>query len=312
MSEDKKLCSVIVPCFNEEEAIPIYYEEMVKTFETIPELQFEFEFIDDGSKDSTLKTIKELKQQDDRVHFVSFSRNFGKEAGIYAGLTHARGDYVVIMDVDLQDPPSMLRQMYETVGIEGYDCAATRRADRKGEPRIKSFFARMFYRLINRISKADIVDGARDYRFMTRQMVDSILAMSEYNRFSKGIFGWVGFQTKWLSYENVERVAGETKWNFWKLFTYSLEGIIAFSTVPLSIASFFGLICCLIALVGAAFIFIRALVFGDPVSGWPSMVCIITLLGGIQLLCMGIMGMYLSRTYLETKDRPIYIAKEEE
>lgn len=312
MSEERKLCSVIVPCFNEEEAIPIYYEEMVKTFAKIPELQFEFEFIDDGSRDQTLSVIKELRKRDERVHFVSFSRNFGKEAGIYAGLKHAKGDYVVIMDVDLQDPPGMLREMYETVEKEGYDCAATRRATRKGEPPIRSFFARMFYKLINKISKADIVDGARDYRFMTRQMVDSILSMSEYNRFSKGIFGWVGFETKWLSYENVERVAGETKWSFWKLFTYSLEGIVAFSTVPLSIASFFGLLCCVLALVGTIFIFVRALIFGDPVSGWPSMVCIIMMLGGIQLLCMGIMGMYLSKTYLECKNRPIYIAKEEE
>lgn len=312
MDEERKLCSVVVPCFNEQEAIPIYYQEMTKTFEDIPELRFEFEFIDDGSKDDTLQVIKELRKKDDRVHYVSFSRNFGKEAGIYAGLKHARGDYVVIMDVDLQDPPHMLRQMYEKVEKEGYDCAATRRADRKGEPLIRSFFARMFYRLINKISKADIVDGARDYRLMTRQMVDSILSMSEYNRFSKGIFGWVGFKTAWLSYENVERVAGETKWSFWKLFTYSLDGIVAFSTVPLSVASFFGLLFCVVALIGTIFIFLRALIFGDPVSGWPSMVCIITMLGGIQLLCMGIMGMYLSRTYLECKNRPIYISKEEE
>lgn len=312
MSELKKLCSIIVPCYNEEEAIPIYYEEMVKTFSKLPELQFEFQFIDDGSKDGTLQVIRELRRQDDRVHYVSFSRNFGKEAGIYAGLEHAKGDYVVIMDVDLQDPPVMLREMYDTVEKEGYDCAATRRTDRKGEPPIRSFFARMFYKLINRISKADIVDGARDYRFMTRQMVDSILSMSEYNRFSKGIFGWVGFETKWLSYENVERVAGETKWSFWKLFMYSLEGIVAFSTVPLSIASFFGFLFCMLALAGSIFIFVRALIFGDPVSGWPSMVCIMTLLGGIQLLCMGIMGMYLSRMYLECKNRPIYILKEKE
>lgn len=230
---------------------------------------------------------------------------------MYAGLEHAEGDYVVIMDVDLQDPPSLLRTMYETVAVEGYDCAATRRVDRKGEPPVRSFFARLFYRMINRISKTEIVDGARDYRLMTRQMVNSILSMSEYNRFSKGIFGWVGFRTKWLTYENVTRVAGETKWSFWKLFAYSLEGIVAFSTVPLSIASFFGLIFCLLALLGTIFIFVRALIFGDPVSGWPSMVCIITLLGGIQLLCIGIMGMYLSKMYLECKNRPIYIVKEE-
>lgn len=312
MSEKKELCSIIVPCFNEEEAIPIYYQEMVKTFEEIPELDFEFEFIDDGSRDRTLSVIKDLRKKDERVHYVSFSRNFGKEAGMYAGLTHAKGDYVVIMDVDLQDPPSMLKEMYHTVKDEDYDCAATRRVDRKGEPPIRSFFARMFYKLINKISKADIVDGARDYRFMTRQMVDSILSLGEYNRFSKGIFGWVGFRTKWLAYENVERVAGETKWNFWKLFLYSLDGIVAFSTAPLSIASFAGMLFCAVAFVGTLFIFLRAMIFGDPVSGWPSTMCVITLLGGIQLLCIGIMGMYLSRTYLETKNRPIYIAKEEE
>lgn len=312
MSQEKKLCSIVVPCFNEEETIPIYYREMQKLFEQMPELDFEFEFIDDGSRDATLSVIRELRAQDERVHYVSFSRNFGKEAGIYAGLEHSRGDYVVIMDVDLQDPPGMLPEMYRTVAEEGYDCAATRRADRKGEPKIRSFFARMFYRLINRISRADIVDGARDYRFMTRQMVDSILSMPEYNRFSKGIFGWVGFETKWLSYENVERVAGETKWSFWKLFIYSLEGIVAFSTAPLAVASFFGLFCCVMALIGVVFIFVRALIFGDPVAGWPSMMCIITLLGGIQLLCMGIMGMYLSKTYLECKGRPIYITKSEE
>lgn len=312
MSQEKKLCSIVVPCYNEEEAIPIYYQEMQKVFAQMPELDFEFEFIDDGSRDGTLAVIRKLREQDERVHYVSFSRNFGKEAGIFAGLEHSKGDYVVIMDVDLQDPPEMLPEMYRTVAEEGYDCAATRRADRKGEPVIRSFFARMFYRLINRISPADIVDGARDYRLMTRQMVDSILSMSEYNRFSKGIFGWVGFDTKWLSYENVERVAGETKWSFWKLFVYSLEGIVAFSTAPLAIASFFGLFCCVMALIGVVFIFVRALIFGDPVAGWPSMMCIMTLLGGIQLLCMGIMGMYLAKTYLECKNRPIYIAKSEE
>lgn len=311
MQEEKKLCSIIVPCYNEEDPIPFYYQEMLKIFMEMPELQFEFVFIDDGSRDRTLQRIKELHEKDERVHYVSFSRNFGKEAGIYAGLKHSNGDYVVIMDVDLQDPPEMLRQMYDSIQSGEYDCVAARRVDRKGEPPIRSFFAKMFYKMINKISKTDIVDGARDYRMMTRQMVDSILSMSEYNRFSKGIFGWVGFETKWLSYENVERVAGETKWSFWKLFVYSLEGIVAFSTVPLSIASFFGLFFCIAALIGTVFIFVRALIFGDPVSGWPSMVCIITLLGGIQLLCMGIMGMYLSKTYLECKNRPIYIAKEE-
>lgn len=311
MKADKKLCSIVVPCFNEEYAIPFYYQEMLRVFIELPELEFEFIFIDDGSRDGTLQIIRDLHERDERVHYISFSRNFGKEAGIYAGLEHSTGDYVVIMDVDLQDPPDILPEMYDTIQTGEYDCVATRRVDRKGEPPIRSFFAKMFYKIINKISRIDIVDGARDYRMMTRQMVDSILSMSEYNRFSKGIFGWVGFETKWLSYENIERTAGETKWSFRKLFVYSLEGIVAFSTIPLSIASFFGLFFCIVAFVGTVFIFIRALLFGDPVSGWPSIVCIVTLLGGIQLLCMGIMGMYLSKTYLECKNRPIYIAKEE-
>ncbi len=309
--KENKLCSIIVPCYNEEEAIPIYYDTMIEEFKKFDDLDFEFWFIDDGSKDKTLATVKGLQEKDERVHFVSFSRNFGKEAGIYAGLEHAKGDYVVTMDVDLQDPPKLLHDMYAAVSKEGYDCAATRRVDRKGEPPIRSFFARMFYKLINKISKADIVDGARDYRFMSRPMVDSILSLGEYNRFSKGIFGWVGFDTKWIPFENVERSAGETKWSFWKLFIYSIEGIVAFSTAPLSIASIMGLVCCLLSFVGVIFIFVRALIFGDPVSGWPSTICIVTMLGGIQLLCMGIIGMYLSRTYLETKHRPIYISKEE-
>lgn len=311
MKENKKLCSIVVPCYNEEDAILLYYQEMQKIFIELSEIQFEFVFIDDGSNDRTLQEIKNLHKKDKRVHYVSFSRNFGKEAGIYAGLKHSSGDYIVIMDVDLQDSPEMLPQMYDSIQSGKYDCVAARRVNRKGEPPIRSFFARIFYKMINKISKTAIVDGARDYRMMTRQMVDSILSISEYNRFSKGIFGWVGFETKWLSYENRERVVGKTKWNFWKLFTYSLEGIVAFSTIPLSIASFFGLLFCTIAFVGTIFIFIRALLFGDPVSGWPSMMCIITLLSGIQLLCMGIMGMYLSKTYLECKKRPIYIAKEE-
>lgn len=310
--EDKKLCSVVVPCYNEEKTIPAYYEAMASVVSGIDSLDFEFWFIDDGSADGTLREIKKLRQTDKRVHFVSFSRNFGKEAGLFAGLSHAKGDYVVTMDVDMQDPPSLLPAMYEAVVKEGYDCCATKRVDRKGEPPIRSFFARSFYRLIHKISRTDIVDGARDYRFMRRSMVDSIISMTEYNRFSKGIFSWVGFNTKWLSYENVERIAGETKWSFWKLFLYSIEGIVAFSTVPLSIASVMGIIFCMIAFIGVIFIFVRALIFGDPVAGWPSLVCIVTLLGGIQLLCMGIMGMYLSKTYLETKRRPIYISKEEE
>lgn len=310
--ENRKLCSIVVPCYNEEKTIPIYYGEMCSVIAQIPALDFEFWFIDDGSSDGTLGEIKKLRKNDERVHFVSFSRNFGKEAGLYAGLSHARGSYVVTMDVDMQDPPSLLPEMYEAVVNEGYDCCAAKRVDRRGEPPIRSFFARSFYRLIHKISKTDIVDGARDYRFMSRSMADSILSMAEYNRFSKGIFSWVGFKTKWLSYENVGRIAGETKWSFWKLFLYSIEGIVAFSTAPLSIASVMGLIFCILAFIGVIFIFVRALIFGDPVAGWPSLVCIVTLLGGIQLLCMGIMGMYLSKTYLETKHRPIYIAKEEE
>lgn len=311
-SRQNELCSVIIPCMNEAESIPIYYTEMCETIQRLPELAFEFWFIDDGSKDDTLKTIKSLRSRDPRIHYVSFSRNFGKEAGIYAGLQHANGDYIVIMDVDLQDPPSLLKDMYYAVKEEGYDCAAARRVSRKGEPPIRSFFAKLFYRLINRISDADIMDGARDYRFMRRVVADSILELGEYNRFSKGIFGWVGFQTKWLTFENVERCVGETKWSFWKLFRYSIEGIVAFSTTPLSIASLIGFLFCLLSFIGVLFIFFRALLFGDPVSGWPSTICIITLLSGIQLLCIGIVGMYLSRTYLETKRRPIYIIREKE
>ena len=250
---DKKLCSIIVPCYNEEDAIPIYYNTVSPIIDKISDLEFEFWFIDDGSTDNTLNVVKSLRNDDKRVHFVSFSRNFGKEGGLYAGLQHAKGDYIVTMDVDLQDPPELLEEMYAAVKDGEYDCAATRRVDRKGEPPIRSFFARMFYRLINKISKADIVDGARDYRFMTRKMVDSILSMGEYNRFTKGIFGWVGFRTKWIPFENVERCAGETKWSFWKLFVYSLDGIAAFSTAPLSIASVMGILCCLLSFIGAIF-----------------------------------------------------------
>ena len=308
------LLTVVVPCYNEEEAIPFFYEEMLKTIEVFnkdfPSVEFEMLFIDDGSKDKTLKVLREYNEKDKRVRYVSFSRNFGKEAGIYAGLDNAKGDYVVIMDADLQDPPSLLPEMFKAVTEEGFDSAATRRVTRKGEPVIRSFFARMFYKLMARISKTEIVDGARDYRIMTRQMVDAILSMGEYNRFTKGIYGWVGFETKWFEYENVERVAGETKWSFWKLFMYSIEGVIGFSTAPLVISSFFGILCMLLAFVMIVFIIIRKLIYGDPTSGWPSLVCIIMLIGGMQLSCIGIVGEYLARTYLETKHRPIYIAKE--
>ena len=308
------LLTVVVPCYNEEEAIPFFYEEMLKTIEVFnkdfPSVEFEMLFIDDGSKDKTLKVLREYNEKDKRVRYVSFSRNFGKEAGIYAGLDNAKGDYVVIMDADLQDPPSLLPEMFKAITEEGFDSAATRRVTRKGEPVIRSFFARMFYKLMARISKTEIVDGARDYRIMTRQMVNAILSMGEYNRFTKGIYGWVGFETKWFEYENVERVAGETKWSFWKLFMYSIEGVIGFSTAPLVISSFFGILCMLLAFVMIVFIIIRKLIYGDPTSGWPSLVCIIMLIGGMQLSCIGIVGEYLAKTYLETKHRPIYIAKE--
>lgn len=300
--------SVVVPCYNEEESVGLFYKEMSSVAEKM-EYEFEYIFVNDGSKDNTLEILMELSSRDERVKYISFSRNFGKESAIYAGFSKASGDYVVMMDADLQDPPKLLPQMVEYIQ-QGYDSVATRRVTRKGEPPIRSFFARMFYKIINKISDVDIVDGARDYRLMTKQMKDAIVSMKEYNRFSKGIFGWVGFKTKWLEYENVERVAGETKWNFWKLFLYSLEGIVAFSTAPLVLASMFGIIFCLLAFIMILFIVVRTIVFGDPVAGWPSMVCIIFLIGGIQLLCIGIIGQYLSKTYLETKKRPQYIIKD--
>ena len=301
-----KTVSVIVPCYNEEEAAPIFYREFLKRTAEM-DCQGEFGFVDDGSKDGTLADFRAL-----RAHFISFSRNFGKESAMYAGLEAATGDYVAIMDVDLQDPPEMLPGMLQSIEEEGYDCVATRRVTRKGEPPIRSFFARQFYRLINRISKTEIVDGARDFRLMTRQMVDSILSLKEVSRFSKGIFSWVGYRTKWLEYENVERVAGETKWNFWKLFLYSIDGITAFSTAPLAIASITGVVFCGVSILLLLYFFIKTLIWGDPVAGFPAMICIILFLGGIQLFCVGILGQYLSKTYLETKRRPIYIAREKE
>ena len=304
--------SVVVSCYNEQEALPLFYEEITRIANQIKDAEFEFIFVNDGSKDKTLEVIKNFRESDERVKFVSFSRNFGKEAAMYAGLKKSTGDFVSIMDADLQDPPKMLIEMYETLKKEEYDCVATRRVTRKGEPPIRSFFARMFYKLINKISKTEIVDGARDFRLMTRQMVDAIISMEEYNRFSKGIFGWVGFNTKWLEYENVERAAGETKWSFWKLFKYSIDGIIAFSTAPLVISKIMGILFCFIAFLMIIFIVIRTLAYGDPVSGWPSMTCIILFVGGIQLFCIGIIGQYLSKTYLEVKKRPIYIIKETE
>ncbi len=307
------LISVIVPCYNEQESLPLFYEEICKTADEMKRafaVDFELLFINDGSRDNTLKLLREYHDRDPRVHYISFSRNFGKEAAIYAGLKESSGDYVSLMDADLQDPPALLKEMYRGVTEEEYDCVATRRSSRKGEPPIRSFFAKLFYKLINKISNTDIMPGARDFRLMTRQMADAILEMEEYNRFSKGIFGWVGFETKWLEYENINRAAGKTKWSFWKLFKYSLDGIFAFSTAPLAISSFIGILFCVIAFVMICVIVIKTLIWGDPVAGYPSLVCIIFLIGGIQLFCFGIIGQYLSRMYLETKKRPSYIIKE--
>lgn len=306
------LITIVVPCYNEEQALPLFYQEITRVAQEMAPVDFEFLFVDDGSKDNTLPVLRSLAEADKRVRFLSFSRNFGKEAGMLAGLQHAKGDFVALMDADLQDPPSLLPELYHAVTQEGYDCAATRRTTRQGEPPIRSFFARQFYRLINRISDADIVDGARDYRLMRRSVVNAILSLGEYNRFSKGIFGWVGFRTKWVPYENVERVAGETKWSFWKLFRYSLEGIVGFSTVPLAMASVLGVVLCLAAAVAILVIVVKTLLFGDPVGGWPSMMCAILFLGGVQLLSIGILGQYLAKTYLETKKRPVYLVRETE
>lgn len=307
-----KVISIVVPCFNEQAAIPIFCKKIAEVSEKMKSLaDFEIIFVDDGSKDETLNVIKNLAALDKKIKYISFSRNFGKEAAIFAGLEKAKGDFVATMDVDLQDPPELLIEMYSGIDKEGFDCVATRRVTRKGEPPIRSFFARCFYALINKISKTEIVDGARDYRLMTRQMVEAVLRMKEYNRFSKGIFGWVGFKTKWLDYENVERVAGETKWSFFKLLIYSLDGIVAFSTAPLAIASILGFILCFVAFVLICVIIIKTLVWKDPTVGYPSMMCAIIFTGGIQLFCIGILGQYLSKTYLEVKKRPIYVVKEE-
>lgn len=307
-----KLITVIVPCYNEEENVSYFYDEFIKIEAFLKEKNLEWEilYVDDGSKDDTVSEVKKLHRKDSRVHLLSFSRNFGKEAAMYAGLQKAKGDLVVIMDADLQDPPSLLPEMIRYIE-QGYDSVATRRVSRKGEPPIRSFFARRFYSLMKHISKTEIMDGARDYRLMTRQMVDAILEMKEYNRFTKGIFGWVGFRTKWLEFENVERVKGETKWNFWGLLMYSIEGITAFSTAPLSFAAVMGVVFCLLAFILIIFIVIRTAIFGDPVNGWPSLVCIISLISGVQLFCLGIVGQYLAKTYMEVKNRPIYLLKEE-
>lgn len=306
----KELISLIVPCYNEQEVLPLFYEEVSRVTALMPDYGFEFLFVDDGSRDSTLEILKQLSQNDERVKYLSFSRNFGKEAAMYAGFCEADGDYVAVMDADLQDPPSLLPEMMDIIKNQGYDSVATRRVTRAGEPKIRSLFARMFYKLINKISDADIVDGARDFRLMKRDMVDAIVRMCEYNRFSKGIFGWIGFKTYWLPFENVERAAGETKWSFWKLFKYSLEGIISFSQTPLNIASWIGIFFTVMSFIGVAVVFIRRMFFDDPVQGWASTVCFICFIGGIQLFCTGIMGQYLAKTYMEVKNRPIYIIRE--
>lgn len=303
------LISLVVPCYNEEESLPYFYDETTKVIDSMG-CDCEMIFVNDGSSDGTLDELKKLAEKDSRVKYLSFSRNFGKESAMYAGFCNSHGDYTAVMDADLQDPPSLLPQMVEKLESGEYDSVATRRYTREGEPPVRSWFARRFYGLMNKISDTDIVDGARDFRLMTRQMVESIVAMGEYNRFSKGIFGWVGFRTYWLPYENVERVAGQTKWSFWKLTKYAIGGIINFSQAPLYIASAFGLIMTLVAVIAIIFVVVRKLIFGDPVAGWASLVCIILFIGGIQLFCMGIMGQYLSRTYMETKHRPHYIVSQ--
>ena len=304
-----KKVSIIVPCYNEEESIPLFYKEIRKVFSKI-NYKLELIFINDGSKDKTLELIKNLSKKDKEANYISLSRNFGKEAAMWAGLKHSTGDYITVMDCDLQDPPTLIPEMLRLIEEEDYDVVGTRRVTRKGEPPIRSFFARMFYKIINKMSKVEMVDGARDYRMMTRQVVDNLLTLKEYNRYSKGLFSFVGFKTKWLEYENIERVAGETKWNFWKLFLYAIEGIVAFTTAPLTMAATFGILFCLVAFIMIIVIIVKTLVYGDPTSGWPSLACIIFMANGIELLCIGVIGEYLSKTYLEVKKRPIYIVKE--
>lgn len=308
----RNLISIVVPCYNEEPVLEKFYTEVSKVAQEMSEVDFEFVFVDDGSKDQTLEEIKELHRKDKRVRFVSFSRNFGKEAGLLAGLEYAKGDFIATMDADLQDPPALLPEMYKYVKGGEYDSVATRRVNRKGEPPIRSFFARMFYKLINKMSKIEMVDGARDFRLMSRQMVEAIISVPEYNRYSKGLFSFVGFKTKWLEYENVQRAAGETHWSFWKLFAYAIDGILAFSTMPLAIASVLGLVFCVVAFVMIIVIVVKTLAFGDPVGGWPSLICVVLMMGGLQLLALGIIGQYLAKTYLETKRRPVYIVRETE
>jgi len=309
----KPVISLIIPCFNEEESLTPLYKELCAVSASMGErhgLEFEFLLINDGSPDQTLQKIRELAEKDNRLHYISFSRNFGKEACIYAGLQNCTGDYIAVMDADLQHPPTMLPEMYEGIVNEGYDCVAARRNSREGEPVLRSLFARGFYRMVNRISDTKLADGATDFSMMTRQVAEAVLTLPEYNRFSKGIYSWVGFRTKWLPYKNVERVAGSTKWSFWKLFLYSLDGIISFSTAPLAIASVSGILLCLIALIIICYVVIKTILYGDPVAGFPTLICAICFIGGAQLFCIGILGQYLAKTYLEVKKRPVYIIKE--
>lgn len=310
-----ELISIVVPCYNEENALPYFFAAMTEVTEGLNkkyELDFEFIFVDDGSSDNTLEYLKKLKCDNERVRYISFSRNFGKEAALYAGLERAKGNYIAVMDADLQDPPELLGEMYEAVKNEGFDCAAARRTTRRGEPPIRSLFAKLFYKIIRRISNADITDGARDYRLMKRCVADAILSMKEYNRFSKGIFGWVGFKTKWIEYENTERVAGNTKWSFYKLLLYSIDGILAFSTIPLSLAALFGILFCLVAFVMILVIIAKTLIWGDPVAGYPSTICILFLIAGVQMFSIGVLGQYIAKMYMEIKNRPKYIVKEEQ
>ena len=310
MSKEK--ISIIVPCYNEEEALPIFYKEINRVSKEMKIVDFEFLFINDGSRDKTLDILRDLSKKDKRVRFISFSRNFGKEAGMYAGLENATGDYVAIMDADMQDPPEMVKTMYDSIQNEGYDCVALCSPSHEGYSIMRKFFTNCWYKLIGMISSTPQVPGARDFRLMKRKMVDAIISMGEYNRYSKGIFSFVGFNTKWIDYKAPDRVAGETKWNFWKLFKYALEGILAFSTTPLIMAALVGLIFCLIAFLVIVFIIVKTLMYGDPVSGWPSLACIVIFVGGLQLFFFGIMGMYMSKLYLEVKKRPIYIISETE
>lgn len=309
MTGNIKMLSIIVPCYNEEKSLPIFYRKATSIVQKLYQ-DYEFIFVNDGSKDNTLPIMRDLSVQDTHVIYLSFSRNFGKEAAMYAGFCSAKGNYIAVMDADLQDPPELLPKMLEILEKGEYDSVASRRVDRKGEPPIRSWFARKFYQLINRISDADIVDGARDFRLMKKEMVDAIISMGEYNRFSKGIFGWVGFHTYWMAYENVERIAGETKWNFWKLFKYAIDGIISFSQAPLNIASWFGISITFCSFMVMLFIIVRKLIFGDPVAGWASMMCVISFIGGVQLFCLGIIGQYIAKIYMEVKKRPHYIISE--